>query len=119
MLIQSFRHCRGHLRIEAMDHYSGVVTNVQDYIAAGQFRGGEQLVDAQNKCPLTASSPIKRFPSEPERRRPAPIYCKNRRWRTIAPPIERDVAMTNELSDIRDGFAANGLTRQVALSSRR
>ena len=24
-----------------------VVTNVQDYIAAGQFRGGEQLVDAQ------------------------------------------------------------------------
>jgi multidrug resistance efflux pump len=25
-----------------------VVTNVQDYIAAGQFRGGEQLVEAQN-----------------------------------------------------------------------
>jgi multidrug resistance efflux pump len=25
-----------------------VVTNVQDYIAAGQFRGGEQLIDAQN-----------------------------------------------------------------------
>jgi hypothetical protein len=24
-----------------------VVTSVQDYIAAGQFRGGEQLVDAQ------------------------------------------------------------------------
>jgi hypothetical protein len=24
-----------------------VVTNVQDYIAAGQFRGGEQLVEAQ------------------------------------------------------------------------
>ena len=24
-----------------------VVTHVQDYIAAGQFRGGEQLVDAQ------------------------------------------------------------------------
>ena len=24
-----------------------VVTDVQDYIAAGQFRGGEQLVDAQ------------------------------------------------------------------------
>ena len=24
-----------------------VVTNVQDYIAAGQFRGGEQLIDAQ------------------------------------------------------------------------
>jgi len=25
-----------------------VVTGVQDYIAAGQFRGGEQLVEAQN-----------------------------------------------------------------------
>jgi hypothetical protein len=25
-----------------------VVTSVQDYIAAGQFRGGEQLIDAQN-----------------------------------------------------------------------
>jgi multidrug resistance efflux pump len=25
-----------------------VVTNVQDYIAAGQFRGGEQLIDVQN-----------------------------------------------------------------------
>src|SRR3979490_2308536 len=25
-----------------------VVTTVQDYIAAGQFRGGEQLVEAQN-----------------------------------------------------------------------
>ena len=25
-----------------------VVTDVQDYIAAGQFRGGEQLIDAQN-----------------------------------------------------------------------
>ena len=25
-----------------------VVTNVQDYIAAGQFRGGEQLVEVQN-----------------------------------------------------------------------
>ena len=25
-----------------------VVTNVQDYIAAGQFRGGEQLLEAQN-----------------------------------------------------------------------
>jgi hypothetical protein len=25
-----------------------VVTSVQDYIAAGQFRGGEQLVDVQN-----------------------------------------------------------------------
>jgi multidrug resistance efflux pump len=25
-----------------------VVTNVQDFIAAGQFRGGEQLIDAQN-----------------------------------------------------------------------
>jgi hypothetical protein len=25
-----------------------VVTDVQDYIATGQFRGGEQLVDAQN-----------------------------------------------------------------------
>jgi hypothetical protein len=24
-----------------------VVTNVQDYIAAGQFRGGEQLIEAQ------------------------------------------------------------------------
>ena len=24
-----------------------VVTEVQDYIAAGQFRGGEQLIDAQ------------------------------------------------------------------------
>ena len=24
-----------------------VVTNVQDYIAAGQFRGGEQLIDPQ------------------------------------------------------------------------
>jgi len=24
-----------------------VVTNVQDYIAAGQFRGGEQLIDVQ------------------------------------------------------------------------
>jgi hypothetical protein len=24
-----------------------IVTNVQNYIAAGQFRGGEQLVDAQ------------------------------------------------------------------------
>ncbi len=23
-----------------------VITNVQDYIAAGQFRGGEQLIDA-------------------------------------------------------------------------
>jgi TRAP-type uncharacterized transport system substrate-binding protein len=27
-----------------------VVTNVQDYIAAGQFRGGEQLIEAQNTC---------------------------------------------------------------------
>ena len=27
-----------------------VVTNVQDYIAAGQFRGGEQLVEAQRPC---------------------------------------------------------------------
>src|SRR4029077_13167688 len=25
-----------------------VITSVQDYIAAGQFRGGEQLVEAQN-----------------------------------------------------------------------
>jgi multidrug resistance efflux pump len=25
-----------------------VVTQVQDFIAAGQFRGGEQLIDAQN-----------------------------------------------------------------------
>src|SRR5260370_22149602 len=25
-----------------------VVTTVQDYIAAGQFRGGEQLIEAQN-----------------------------------------------------------------------
>jgi hypothetical protein len=25
-----------------------VVTSVQDYIAAGQFRGGEQLIDVQN-----------------------------------------------------------------------
>jgi multidrug resistance efflux pump len=25
-----------------------VVTSVQDYIAAGQFRGGEQLIEAQN-----------------------------------------------------------------------
>jgi hypothetical protein len=25
-----------------------VVTGVQDYIAAGQFRGGEQLIEAQN-----------------------------------------------------------------------
>jgi multidrug resistance efflux pump len=25
-----------------------VITNVQDYIAAGQFRGGEQLIEAQN-----------------------------------------------------------------------
>jgi hypothetical protein len=25
-----------------------VVTNVQDYIAAGQFRSGEQLIDTQN-----------------------------------------------------------------------
>ena len=25
-----------------------VITDVQDYIAAGQFRGGEQLIDAQN-----------------------------------------------------------------------
>jgi hypothetical protein len=25
-----------------------VVTDVQDYIAAGQFRGGEQLIDVQN-----------------------------------------------------------------------
>ena len=24
-----------------------VVTGVQDYVAAGQFRGGEQLIDAQ------------------------------------------------------------------------
>ena len=24
-----------------------VITNVQDYIAAGQFRGGEQLIEAQ------------------------------------------------------------------------
>jgi multidrug resistance efflux pump len=28
-----------------------VVTNVQDYIAAGQFRGGEQLIEAQNTVP--------------------------------------------------------------------
>src|SRR4029453_15140028 len=28
-----------------------VVTTVQDYIAAGQFRGGEQLVDVQNATP--------------------------------------------------------------------
>ena len=27
-----------------------VITSVQDYIAAGQFRGGEQLVEAQNTC---------------------------------------------------------------------
>ena len=25
-----------------------VITSVQDYIASGQFRGGEQLIDAQN-----------------------------------------------------------------------
>ena len=25
-----------------------VITSVQDYIAAGQFRGGEQLIEAQN-----------------------------------------------------------------------
>jgi hypothetical protein len=25
-----------------------VITNVQDYIASGQFRGGEQLIDVQN-----------------------------------------------------------------------
>ena len=25
-----------------------VITGVQDYISAGQFRGGEQLIDAQN-----------------------------------------------------------------------
>ena len=30
-----------------------VVTSVQDYIAAGQFRGGEQLFDAQNVRPGT------------------------------------------------------------------
>ena len=28
-----------------------VVTNVQDYIAAGQFRSGEQLIEAQNIAP--------------------------------------------------------------------
>ena len=27
-----------------------VVTNVQNYIAAGQFRGGEQLLEAQHLC---------------------------------------------------------------------
>ena len=27
-----------------------VVTDVQDFIAAGQFRGGEELIDAQNTC---------------------------------------------------------------------
>ena len=27
-----------------------VITNVQDYIAAGQFRGGEQLIEAQNNA---------------------------------------------------------------------
>ena len=27
-----------------------VVTSVQDYIAAGQFRGGEQLIEAQSEC---------------------------------------------------------------------
>jgi hypothetical protein len=30
-----------------------VITNVQDYIAAGQFRGGEQLVDASAAKPGT------------------------------------------------------------------
>ena len=30
-----------------------VITNVQDYIAAGQFRGGEQLLDASAAKPGT------------------------------------------------------------------
>lgn len=30
-----------------------VITNVQDYIAAGQFRGGEQLIDASTAKPGT------------------------------------------------------------------
>ena len=30
-----------------------VITNVQDYIAAGQFRGGEQLIDASAAKPGT------------------------------------------------------------------
>ena len=33
-----------------------VVTNVQDYIAAGQFRGGEQLIEAQNRSRVRAPS---------------------------------------------------------------
>ena len=36
-----------------------VVTDVQDYIAAGQFRGGEQLIDAQNVTrPGTLLAPL-------------------------------------------------------------
>jgi hypothetical protein len=39
-----------------------VVTNVQDYIAAGQFRGGEQLLEAQQvlrpRTILTFMEPI-------------------------------------------------------------
>jgi hypothetical protein len=30
-----------------------VITSVQDYIAAGQFRGGEQLIDASTVKPGT------------------------------------------------------------------
>ena len=34
-----------------------VVTGVQDYIAAGQFRAGEQLIDPQNLRDRARSSP--------------------------------------------------------------
>ena len=38
---------RGHLRFEAVHDHPDGGDDVQDYIAAGQFRGGEQLIDAQ------------------------------------------------------------------------
>src|SRR5258708_13692317 len=35
------------MHFKALDNIPMVVTGVQDYIAAGQLRGGEQLVEAQ------------------------------------------------------------------------
>jgi hypothetical protein len=35
------------MHFKALDNIPMVVTGVQDYIAAGKFRGGEQLVEAQ------------------------------------------------------------------------
>ena len=45
------RHgCRSHMRLETLDHHPMVVTGAQDFIAAGQVRGGEQLIDPADQA---------------------------------------------------------------------